>query len=63
MSKILRNTFLAVVIFLLSGPLIVVSGVSLNAKKRLFFPPEGVSLRWYTELMTESSWLIPVRTA
>ena len=63
MSKTLRNTFLFVILLLLSGPLIVVSGVSLNAKKRLFFPPEGISLRWYTELLTESSWLIPVRNS
>ena len=63
MSKTLRNIFLGLVLFLLSGPLVVVSGVSLNAKKRLFFPPEGVSLRWYVELLTENSWLIPVKNS
>ena len=63
MSKILRNIFLFVILFLLSGPLIVVSGVSLNAKKRLFFPPEGISLRWYFELLTEKEWLIPVKNS
>jgi putative spermidine/putrescine transport system permease protein len=63
MSNTFRNAFLGLIFFLLSGPLIVVSGVSLNAKKRLFFPPEGISLRWYTELMTESSWLIPVKNS
>ena len=63
MSKTLRNIFLSLILVLLSGPLIVVSGVSLNAKKRLFFPPQGISLRWYAELMTESSWLIPVRNS
>ena len=49
--------------FLLSGPLVVVFGVSLNAKKRLFFPPEGFSMRWYVELLTENSWLIPVKNS
>ena len=63
MSKLVRNIFMSVIFFLLSGPLIVVLGVSLNAKKRLFFPPEGLSLRWYAELLTESSWLIPVKNS
>jgi putative spermidine/putrescine transport system permease protein len=63
MSKTLRIIFLSLILFLLCGPLIVVSGVSLNAKKRLFFPPEGISLRWYEELLTESSWLIPVQNS
>ncbi len=63
MTKSFRIIFLSLVLFLLCGPLIVVTGVSLNAKKRLFFPPEGISLRWYTELLTESSWLIPVQNS
>ena len=63
MGKTLRNIFLGIVVFLLSGPLVVVCGVSLNAKKRLFFPPEGLSLRWYVELLTENSWLIPVKNS
>ena len=63
MSKTLRITFLATILFLLCGPLVIVTGVSLNAKKRLFFPPDGVSLRWYHELLTEKSWLIPVQNS
>jgi putative spermidine/putrescine transport system permease protein len=63
MSKSLRILFLGIILFLLSGPLIIVGGVSLNAKKRLFFPPDGISLRWYQELLTESSWLIPVKNS
>ena len=63
MHKTLRNIFLGLVLFLLSGPLVVDCGVSLNAKKRLFFPPEGLSLRWYVELLTENSWLIPVKNS
>ena len=58
MSKALRNLYLASMVFLLSGPLVVVCGVSLNAKKRLFFPPDGISLRWYVELLTEKEWLL-----
>jgi putative spermidine/putrescine transport system permease protein len=63
MSKTLRIMFLSLILFWLCGPLVIVSGVSLNAKKRLFFPPDGVSLRWYQELLTEQSWLIPVQNS
>ena len=63
MSRTLRNIFLGLVLFILSAPLAVVTGVSLNAKKRLFFPPEGLSLRWYVELLSEKAWLIPVQNS
>ncbi|HEA69587.1 MAG TPA: ABC transporter permease [Desulfobacterales bacterium] len=63
MNKTSRNIFLGLVIFILSSPLVIVSGVSLNAKKRLFFPPEGLSLRWYVELLSEREWLIPVQNS
>ena len=63
MNKTSRNIFLGLVIFILISPLVIVSGVSLNAKKRLFFPPEGLSLRWYVELLSEREWLIPVQNS
>jgi putative spermidine/putrescine transport system permease protein len=63
MSKTLRHIFLGLVVFIMASPLAVVSGVSLNAKKRLFFPPEGISLRWYIELLSEKAWLIPVQNS
>ncbi len=37
--------------------------MSLNAKKSLYFPPQGLSLAWYVELFTESEWLIPVENS
>ena len=63
MSRILRNLYLAVMVFVLAGPLVIVLGVSLNAKKRLFFPPDGISLRWYVELLTQKEWLVPVKNS
>ena len=40
------------------GPLVlVVAGVSVNKPKRLLFPPEGFSLKWYAELFTQSDWV------
>jgi len=63
MNKTLRNIYLALILFFLSGPLIVVTGVSLNAKKVLFFPPDGISFRWYLELLTHKDWLVPVQNS
>jgi len=42
---------------------VVVGGVSLNAKKALYFPPQGISLAWYVELFTESAWRVPVENS
>lgn len=60
MRDSLRNLYLAAILAFLCAPLLVVIGVSMNAKKRLLFPPEGVSLRWYGELFLEQAWLSAV---
>lgn len=56
----LRNLYMGVIAVFLLMPLVVVAGVSVNAKKRLFFPPEGFSMHWYAELFTDKAWLVPV---
>lgn len=63
MSTALRNAFFALVALFLSAPLVVVVGVSLNAEKRLFFPPEGLSLRWYGEMLADSAWRGPIENS
>lgn len=63
MNKALQRLFIGVVLTFMCSPILVVAGVSLNAEKRLFFPPEGLSLRWYVELLTQSAWLIPVKNS
>lgn len=63
MNRSLRNIYLGLMVLFLSGPLIIVAGVSLNAKKVLFFPPDGMSLRWYIELLSQKEWLIPVQNS
>jgi putative spermidine/putrescine transport system permease protein len=57
MNNLARNAFMAVILAILLGPLVVVGGVSLNEKKELLFPPRGFSLGWYGELLTQSDWL------
>jgi putative spermidine/putrescine transport system permease protein len=63
MNRVLRQIFLSLVMLFLLSPIVVVGGVSLNAKKALYFPPQGVSLAWYVELFTESGWLVPVENS
>ena len=57
MSDAFRRLYILLVLLFLSAPLVVVVGVSLNAKKRLLFPPDGVSLRWYGDLLANDEWL------
>ena len=57
MIAISRNIFMLLVVTFLAAPLIVVAGVSLNSPKRLLFPPEGLSFRWYSELFSQPDWL------
>ena len=52
----LRNGYMALIALFLAAPLVVVAGVSVNAKKTLLFPPEGFSLSWYAEIFTENDW-------
>ena len=56
MTGWLGKAFVAGVLVFLAAPLVVVAGVSVNQPKRLLFPPEGFSLRWYGELFTKSDW-------
>jgi putative spermidine/putrescine transport system permease protein len=63
MTRAARNLFLTLVLVFLIAPIVVVGGVSLNAKKSLYFPPQGLSLAWYVELFTESEWLVPVENS
>lgn len=63
MTNAARNTFLAAVALFLLSPIAVVLGVSLNAQKRLFFPPEGLSLRWYGEMVGQAAWRGPVENS
>ncbi|MBN35411.1 MAG: spermidine/putrescine ABC transporter permease [Rhodospirillaceae bacterium] len=52
-----KAVFLAMVFGMMAAPLMIVAGVSLNEKKRMFFPPDGLSLRWFPEIFTTNKWL------
>ncbi|PCK77150.1 ABC transporter permease [Rhizobium sophoriradicis] len=53
---ILRNVFFGLVGLFLALPLIVVAGVSVNAKQSLTFPPQGFSLGWYGQIFLDMEW-------
>lgn len=56
MDRISARLFLALVALFLTAPLIVVAGISVNARKTLLFPPEGFSPAWYGEIFLDSGW-------
>lgn len=43
----------------LLAPIVVILGVSLNERKVLFFPPQGLSLTWYREFFVNPDWSRP----
>lgn len=59
----LRRAFFGLVVAYLLLPIVVILGVSLNADKVLFFPPRGLSLRWYAEFFSSPAWLVPARNS
>jgi len=56
MSLFLRRFYFVLVGLFLSAPLIVVAGVSVNARQTLAFPPQGFSLAWYIEIFADTGW-------
>jgi putative spermidine/putrescine transport system permease protein len=62
-SLALRACFLAAVLTLLLAPLVVVIGVSLNRSPFVFFPPRGLSLHWYFEVLGSSAWTGPLEVS
>ena len=53
---VLARLYLFCVLAVMSAPIVVVAGVSLNERKSLYFPPRGFSLAWFEQLLTDPSW-------
>ncbi|MGF6176473.1 ABC transporter permease [Ensifer sp. 4252] len=56
MTPIFRKAYFFLIGLFLALPLIVVAGVSVNAKQTLAFPPQGFSLSWYGEIFLNPEW-------
>ncbi|MBB4051722.1 putative spermidine/putrescine transport system permease protein [Devosia subaequoris] len=49
--------FVALTALILLAPLIVVIGVSVSESQFIAFPPNGLSLRWYQEVLSSNAYL------
>ncbi|OOG67706.1 spermidine/putrescine ABC transporter permease [Sinorhizobium sp. A49] len=56
MTSIFRKAYFFLIGLFLALPLIVVAGVSVNAKQTLAFPPQSFSLSWYGEIFFNPEW-------
>ncbi|MBP1874346.1 putative spermidine/putrescine transport system permease protein [Ensifer adhaerens] len=56
MTSIFRKAYFFLIGLFLALPIIVVAGVSVNAKQTLAFPPQGFSLSWYGEIFFNPEW-------
>jgi putative spermidine/putrescine transport system permease protein len=63
LNRVGGTLLLGAVTLFLAAPLVVVAGVSVNEPRQLLFPPEGFSLGWYGELLTQADWLNALRNS
>lgn len=56
-ASLAGRLFMGVVALFLAAPLVVIAGVSLNGQRRLLFPPEAPSLRWYAAFAGDAGWI------
>lgn len=63
MTRRLGGLYVGLLLLLLSLPILVVAGVSLNGGQALRFPPQDPSLRWYGELFRAADWTGPLRNS
>jgi putative spermidine/putrescine transport system permease protein len=49
--------FVALTAIILLAPLVVVVGVSVSESQFIAFPPDGLTLRWYREVMASDAYL------
>lgn len=58
MGVLLRRVATAVVLAFLLAPLAVLVVSSFNSTASLAFPPQGFSLRWYSQVLSSRDWLV-----
>ena len=55
--RVLAWVFVGLTALFLLGPLAVVVGVSLSESQFIQFPPQGLTLRWYREVLASDAYL------
>jgi putative spermidine/putrescine transport system permease protein len=58
MGVLLRRALAGVVFAFLLAPLAVLVVSSFNSTASVAFPPSGFSLRWYSQVLSSSDWLV-----
>jgi putative spermidine/putrescine transport system permease protein len=56
-----QRAFMTLVGAFIAAPLLVVTGVSFNATRRMSFPPTEVSLTWYKDFFSDPGWMASLR--
>ena len=56
-----RRVFMTLVGAFIAIPLVVVTGVSFNATRRMSFPPTQFSLTWYRTFFTDPDWMASLK--
>lgn len=62
-SRMWLKVYVTLVVVVLIAPVIVVVLTSLSAGNYLHFPPQGLSLKWYQDVINDNLWLQAVRTS
>jgi putative spermidine/putrescine transport system permease protein len=55
-ARLAGRLLMAAVGVVLAAPVVVLAGVSLNQRRTLLFPPEGLSFSWYTDIVIDAGW-------
>jgi putative spermidine/putrescine transport system permease protein len=59
--RALRAAIVTLVVLFLLAPLVVIAVGSVNEARYLQFPPQGFSLSWYGDLVTDPAWRSSIR--
>jgi putative spermidine/putrescine transport system permease protein len=62
-ARVARHVFLALFATFLALPLVIVAGVSVNGSRRMHFPPEQWSDRWYVDFFDDAGWMGALRAS
>lgn len=57
LPKLLRNSFITLIVLFLLAPLAIVYLLSFSSSAFQVFPPPGFSLQWYQKFFTDPAWL------
>jgi putative spermidine/putrescine transport system permease protein len=60
-ARLGRHLVLGLFAAFLAMPLAIVAGVSFNAGRRMHFPPEQWSVRWYVDFFNDPAWMSSLR--